>query len=254
MTHRKREITVLEVRLIQRQRVQQSLAIAAVAALILSSCDSPTVEQTENTPVDAVFYETAQQCEADIKRQTQAYQTQLAAQKRGELKQTPTPPVMKPEDCAPQILAARQEHEKTAPFYANQQDCQAEGVQCEPVRNFAVDNSAAGYSSSSGYRPVYGGTYFYPYVSPSYSYVNYGGSYRRVYAPRPVYASKTPGQVVTPYGRTVAKTTTGRVSVPQHTTVQAPSRPSGTSARGTISGRSKFGFGSTFKSTGRGGK
>lgn len=245
MTHPKHTLTILELHLIQRERVQQSLAIAAIAALILSSCSSqPEIDQTANEPINAVFYETTQQCEADIKQQTQTYQTQLAAAQRGELKQKPVPPVMKPEDCAPQMLAGRQEHERTAPVYASLQDCQAEGVQCEPASS----------SAGSSYRPVYGGTYFYPYDAPHYSYVNYGGFYRQVYETRPVYASQTPGQIVTPFGRTVAKTTTGRVTVPRHTTIQAPQRPAGTSARGTISGRSQQGFGSTFKSTGRGGK
>ncbi|WP_404783415.1 DUF1190 domain-containing protein [Altericista sp. CCNU0014] len=247
MTHHKHDLTILELRLIQRKRVQQSLAIAAIAALILASCSSqPEIDRTADEPIDAVFYETAQQCEADLKRQNQTYQTQLAAAQRGELKQKPVPPVMKPEDCAPQMLAGRQEHERTAPVYASLQDCQAEGVQCEPA--------ASSGGSGSGYRPAYGGSYFYPYSTPSYSYINHGGSYRRVYEPRPVYASQTPGQVVTPFGRTVAKTTTGRVTVPKHTTFQAPQRPAGTSARGTISGRSKQGFGSSFRSTGRGGK
>lgn len=244
MTHNKHNRKVLEPRLIQRERVQHSLAITAIAALLVSSCNKPDLDQTQNEPIDAVFYETEQQCKADIKQQNQNYQAQLAAVQRGELKQTPTPPIMKPEDCAPQLLEARQEHERTAPIYANLQDCQSEGVQCEAVTP----------SASSGYRPVYGGTYFYPYNSPHYSYVNYGGYYRQVYETRPVYASNTPGQVVTAFGQTVAKTTAGRVQVPRHTMNSAPQRPEGISARGTISGRGKQGFGSSFKSTGRGGK
>lgn len=245
MTHHKHNRKVLEPRLIQRERVQQSLAIAAIAALLVSSCSNQSdIDQTQNEPIDAVFYETEQQCKADIKQQNQNYQAQLAAAQRGELKQTPTPPIMKPEDCAPQLLEARQEHERTAPIYANLQDCQSEGVQCETVTS----------SASSGYRPVYGGTYLYPYSSPQYSYVNYGGYYRRVYETRPVYASNTPGQVVTAFGQTVSKTAKGRVTVPRYTANQAPQRPDGTSARGTISGRGKQGFGSSFKSTGRGGK
>jgi hypothetical protein len=268
MTHNKHHRKVLEPRLIQRERVQHSLAITAIAALLVSSCNKPELDQTQNEPIDAVFYETEQQCKADIKQQNQNYQTQLAAAQRGELKQTPTPPIMKPEDCAPQLLEARQEHERTAPIYANLQDCQSEGVKCEAVtvivsepntdiescQSEDVQCEAVTPSASSGYRPVYGGTYFYPYNSPHYSYVNYGGYYRLVYENRPVYASNTPGQVVTAFGQTVSKTTAGRVKVPRYTANQAPQRPDGTSARGTISGRGKQGFGSTFKSTGRGGK
>jgi hypothetical protein len=63
-----------------------------------------------------------------------------------------------------------------------------------------------------------------------------------------------PGRVVTPYGREVSQVTTGRVSVPRHTSFAAPSRPTGTSGSGTIRGRSSQGFGSSFKSTGSGGK
>ncbi len=233
----------LELRIIQRQRVQQTIAIAAIAALLLTSCGS-SPSPSANEKVDAVFYENTPQCEADVKKQQAEYQVLLAAQKKGDLKQSPTPPTMKAEDCAPQMLAAQQEHERTAPVYGTEQDCRAEGVQCESVTT----------GSSSGYRPVYGGTYFYPYHSPSYVYVNYGGSQHRVYETRPVYASSTPGEVVTPHGQTVSKTTPGRVTAPRHTTVLAPPRPTGTAARGTISGRSSQGFGSTYKSTGSGGK
>jgi hypothetical protein len=69
-----------------------------------------------------------------------------------------------------------------------------------------------------------------------------------------VYQSINAGRVVTAYGREISQTTTGRVQAPRHTTVLAPARPSGTTARGTIKGRSSQGFGSSFKSTGRGGK
>ena len=102
--------------------------------------------------------------------------------------------------------------------------------------------------------PYFGGTYLYPYSYPRYSYITYGGSRRRVYETRPVYKSSQAGEVVTPYGKKVSKTSTGRVSVPRHTTVRAPQRPSGSSGRGTITGRSSKGFGSSYKGTGRGGK
>lgn len=247
----------LQLRLIRRKHVQQRLAFAAIAALILVSCGSPPIEESSSTDqvkpvtnananekVDAVFYENTQQCEADIKKQEAEYQKQLEAQTQGGAEPTKTPPIMKAEDCAPQMLAAQQEHERTAPVYNSKEDCESEGVQCETVTS----------TSNTRYRPYYGGTYLYPYYYPRYSYITYGGSRRRVYETRPVYKSNKSGEVVTPYGRTVPKTSTGRVSVPRHTTVAAPNRPSGSSGRGTISGRSSKGFGSSYKGTGRGGK
>ena len=257
MTHSNRPGEPLELFLIKRKRVQQSLAVAAIAAMILSSCGSPQIEESStfdgsgrvtnsnaNEKIDAVFYENTEQCEADIKKQEAEYQKQLERQQQGEVNLIPAEPIMTVEDCAPQLLAAQQEHERTAPQYGSKADCEEEGVQCEQVTS----------SSGTRYRPYYGGTYIYPYSYPRYTYVNWGGSRRRVYETRPVYSSATQGEVVTPQGRKVSKTSPGKVSVPRHTSVRAPQRPTGTAGRGTISGRSSKGFGSSYKGTGRGGK
>jgi uncharacterized protein YgiB involved in biofilm formation len=225
---------------IHRQKIYTVLVVAGVLAIVVANCNYDDSDES----IDAVFYQTTAQCEADINQQQSAY---LALQKQyqaGQLEEQPTPPPMQTQDCAPQMEAAKVEHEKAAPIYNSLADCQAEGVQCEPT--------PAG-TPTAGYRPVYGGTYIDPYDS-SYTYVYYGGNQYRVYETHSVYVSSTPGRIVTPYGREIAQSTTGRVTVPRHTSFTAPARPAGTSGSGTIRGRSSQGFGSSFKSTGSGGK
>jgi uncharacterized protein YgiB involved in biofilm formation len=222
-----------------RRVIYASLAIAGIVAIIVFSQDP------DNESIDAVFYQTAAQCEADINSQQAEYVILQQQYQAGQLTEAPTPPPMQAQDCAPQMLAAQQEHHQTAPVYSSIADCQAEGVQCE---------ATLPGEQLAGYRPVYGGTYIDLDEDPSYTYINYAWYQHRVYPSRTVYLSSTPGKVVTPYGREISQTTTGRVIVPRHTTFAAPARPTGTSASGTIRGRSSQGFGSSFKSTGRGGK
>ena len=258
MTYKKTDSQSLQIRQIHRKQLQQDLAIAAVVAMLLTGCvtgpnsrsssRNPTsrpTNQTANNEIPAVFYENTEQCEADIKKQQEEYGVLLTAHHQGKLSTKPTPPIMQQEDCESQMLAARQEHNRNAPVYATLQNCQSEGLQCE---------ATPASSQVSGYRPVYGGAYLHPYGEPNFIYINHGGTERRVYQPRPVYRSSTTGQVVTPNGQTVTQTTSGRVTVPQYTSQPAPARPTGAAARGTIRGRSSQGFGSTYKSTGRGGK
>jgi uncharacterized protein YgiB involved in biofilm formation len=235
----------LQIRQISRNKIYAGLAMAGVLAIVVTTCNNSEIAEEEaNEQINAVFYQNTAQCEADINQQQTEYAGLLEKHRTGQLAQAPTPPPMQAKDCAPQMLAAAAEHQKNAPVYASVTDCQAEGVQCEVI--------PAG-EQTTGYRPVYGGTYLDPY-NPSYIYVNYGGSQHRVYDSRPVYQSITPGRIVTPHGREISQLTTGRVTVPRHTTFVAPSRPTGTSASGTIRGRSSRGFGSSFRSTGRGGK
>jgi hypothetical protein len=248
MTDKENERPSLEPRRIDRNKIFVGLAIAAILASIVSNCSNDEMSEEEaSEPINAVFYQNTAQCEADMTKQQAEYAVLLKKYQETPTAQQQAPPLsppMQPQDCAPQMLAAQQEHEKTAPVYPAIAECQAEGVQCESI-------PAGG---AAGYRPIYGGTYIDPYYQPSYTYINYGGTQHRVYETRPVYQSTTPGNVVTPYGREIAQTTTGRVITPRHTTFAAPSRPSGTSGSGTIRGRSSQGFGSSFKSTGSGGK
>jgi hypothetical protein len=248
MTDKENERPSLEPRRIDRNKIFVGLAIAAILASIVSNCSNDEMSEEEaSEPINAVFYQNTAQCEADMTKQQAEYAVLLKKYQETPTAQQQAPPLsppMQPQDCAPQMLAAQQEHEKTAPVYPAIAECQAEGVQCESI-------PAGG---AAGYRPIYGGTYIDPYSEPSYTYINYGGTQHRVYETRPVYQSTTPGNIVTPYGREIAQTTTGRIIAPRHTTFAAPSRPTGTSGSGTIRGRSSQGFGSSFKSTGSGGK
>ncbi len=248
MTDKENERPSLEPRPIDRNKIFAGLAVAAMLAIVVANCsDGDMSEEEASEPINAVFYQTTAQCEADMTKQQAEYAVSLKKYQETPTAQQQAPPLsppMQPQDCAAQMQAAKQEHEKTAPVYGAIAECQAEGVQCESL-------PAGG---DPGYRPVYGGTYIDPYYEPSYTYINYGGVQQRVYAARPVYQSITPGNVVTPYGREISQTTTGRVITPRHTTFAAPTRPTGTSATGTIRGRSSQGFGSSFKSTGSGGK
>jgi uncharacterized protein YgiB involved in biofilm formation len=240
MTKKSTKPKNLQIRPINRTKIYAGLAMAGVLAIVIARCNYDDA----NESIDAVFYQTTAQCEADINQQQAEYVVLQQQYQSGQLDEAPTPPPMQAKDCAPQMLAAQQEHSKTAPVYTSIADCQAEGVQCEATPPGEL---------TAGYRPVYGGTYIDPYDS-NYTYVSYGGSEHRVYQARTVYLSSSPGRIVTPYGREIAQTTTGRVTVPRHTTFAAPSRPAGRSGSGTIRGRSSQGFGSSFKSTGRGGK
>ncbi len=254
-----------QIRAIRRKQVQQYLAISAfVATQLVTACsDAPEVETSNEPTVPALFYETTEQCEAHATKQAAQYADQLKAYQEKQ-PQTPTattppigikptPPVMQAADCPAQMAAAQKEHDRHAPVYQSLSDCQADDVQCEAT--------PVGYATS-GYRPIFGGTYFYPYGNTYGS--TYGGttgfassatsSSSHFYAPRTVYRGFDPGSVVTPQGTVLSKGNPGVVSVPQHTRLAAPARPAGVAARGTITGRDTKGFGSTFKSTGRGGK
>jgi uncharacterized protein YgiB involved in biofilm formation len=245
MTNKKNQSKDLQTLQNNRKIIYTSLVIAGIVAIVIANCsNSDMTEQEANESISAVFYQDTAQCEADIGKQQAEYAVLQKKYQDGQITQQPTAPSMEAKDCAAQMLAAQQEHEKTAPIYNSIADCQAEGVQCETI---------PANEQTTGYRPVYGGTYLDP-APGSHTYVNYGGYQHRVYATHIVYRSITPGRIVTPYGREISQTTTGRVSVPRHTTFAAPARPAGTAGSGTIRGRSSQGFGSSFKSTGRGGK
>jgi uncharacterized protein YgiB involved in biofilm formation len=235
----------LQGRKIRRKQIYLGLAIATGLAFLGYRFAENAKEEIANEPIDAVFYQNTAQCEADINKQQAEYPALQKKYQAGQLTEPPNPPPMQAKDCAPQMQAAQQEYDKTAPVYSSIEDCQAEGVTCEV---------APASAQATGYRPIYGGTYIDPYESPSYTYIVYGGSQYRVYDSYTVYKSTRSGRVVTPHGREMIQVTTGRVSVPRHSTFSAPAKPTGNSAKGTIKGRSSSGFGSSFKSSGSGGK
>ena len=242
---------------IRRKQVLSYLVLAAFVATLSSSCseESDISEVSEvqpndaiaDQPTDAVFYENVSQCQQDLTKQQQDYQTQQQAFAAGKSSVAPIAPTLKPEDCEAQIALARREHEDNAPIYDTLEQCQAEGVECIS----ATENDG---QPRSGYYPLFGGTFIYPYnPSPDFVYFYYGGVNHRVYRPSTVYQGKA-GNLVTPYGRSLPHYTPGtKISVPQHTRFTAPARPAGTSGSGIIRGRSSTGFGSTYKATGRGG-
>lgn len=248
MTDKENERPSLKPRPIDRKKIYAWLVVAAVLAIVAANdSDGEMSEEEANEPINAVFYQNTAQCEADMTKQQEEYAVLLKKYKEtptAPQQDPPLSPPMQPQDCANQMLAAQEEHQKTAPIYPAIAECQAEGVQCESLPP----------GGEAGYRPIYGGTYIDPYYQSSHSFVGYGGTVHQVYETRPVYQSITPGNVVTPYGREISQTTTGRVTAPRHTSFAAPSRPTGTSASGTIRGRSSQGFGSSFKSSGSGGK
>jgi hypothetical protein len=240
MTQQEDQPKPLQLLKIHRNKVYTVLVVTGILAIVVANCNYDEA----NESIEAVFYQTTAQCETDTNKQQAEYAVLQQQYQNGQLDEAPTPPPMQAKDCAQQMLAAQQEYNKTAPVYASIAECQAEGVQCEAT--------PAG-EATIGFRPRFGGTYLDPYESSS-TYISDGGGQYRVYESRIVYLSSTPGRIVTPYGREISQTTTGRVSVPRHTSFAPPSRPAGTSGSGTIRGRSSQGFGSSFKSTGFGGK
>jgi uncharacterized protein YgiB involved in biofilm formation len=271
MTSQNPEPQPPQIRTIRRKQVQQCLAISAfIATQLITGCtdegaDAPQAAAEPTVP--ALFYETTEQCEAHAKKQQEQYAVKL---KEYQAKQPPappqltatpaptpaatpvptaikpTPPVMKAADCPAQMAAAQTEHDRHAPVYQSLSECQADDVQCEAT--------PAGHTTS-GYRPSFGGTYFYPYGNAYGASSGFASSSSHFYAPRTVYRGFDAGSVVTPQGTVLSKSNPGVAVVPRHTSLAAPARPSGYTSRGTITGRSNStGFGSTFKSTGRGGK
>ncbi len=270
MTSTNGERRTLALQAIQRKQIQQHLALAAAVALLASGCyqngprsasrsspQDPSVVTNENASekIPGVFYKTVGECETDVQQQEAEYAVLEAAFENKELATKPAAPPLKKEDCGPQLEAAKQAHQQHAPNYASLEDCQAEGLECEPATT-SQDASQNASQNAGYYRPSFGGFFFYPFLGgrTQYIYVNDGGSQRRLYQPSTVYKSAAPGQVVTPNGRVVNNPSTGVSNVPRHTSAPAPQRPSGTAARGTVTGRGSQGFGSTYKGTGRGGK
>ena len=251
--------TQLKLRLIKRKQVQQLLAISASFAVLMSGCgggnsNQPVAQRSAgnsritpsdaNQLQDAVFYENVEQCRLDIKKQQDEYQVLLQAYQTGKLSDKPNPPVMEAKNCDAQIQAAKEEHARNAPLYRSRLDCEADGYRCESI---VINNN------TSGYRPVFAGTYFY-HDSQDYVHVYRGGTRYRVYRPRTVYYSRDSSRIVIPSGTSVPRFRPGRVKVPQQNTRTTPQRPKGKAARGPIKGRGSNGFGSSFKGTGRGGK
>ena len=261
----KSDAVELKLRSIRRKQIQQFLAISASFAVLMSGCGGNNSQvrrrSTANTSnsandtgkEDAVFYETAEQCRTDIQKQNEEYQVLLQAYETGKLTTKPTAPVMEAENCEAQIQAAKEAHEVNAPVYNSRSECENAGYRCE--------STPVGYYTS-GYRPVFGGTYFY-YGSTDYVYIDRGSRRYRVYRPRTVYYSRTSDRMITPSGRSFSRSRLGRVKIPQATPRTTPStrpkttrttRPKSTPARGAVRGRGRKGFGSTYKGTGRGGK
>ncbi len=250
----KKEFKQLEMLLIRRAQVKQSLVMVSVLALLISSCrvnyNQPWTSTRSNPSqekVEAIFYENVAQCEADTKKKWTEYQAKLAAHQKKEITIAPEEPKFKPENCQTQMSAARQDYEKNAPVYNNLNECQKDGVQCERVQQ----------GSSYRYRPTFGGSYFY-YRRNNYLYIPFEDRSSSYYQPGTVYRSRTPGEVITPTptGRTRTRTSPGIIQFPQGKTrtVTTPQRPTSSPARGGIKGRGSRGFGSTFKGTGRSGK
>ncbi len=240
-----------QLRPIRRKQVQQYLAVSAfIATQVITGCSDAADPPISDEPtVPALFYETTAQCEAHAKKQQDQYAVQLKAYEAKERTTAPVAPVMKAADCPAQMAAAQQEHDRHAPVYQSLSECQADDVQCEAT--------PMGYATP-GYRPMFGGTYFYPYGNTYSGTTGFASgspsSSSHFYAPRTVYRGFDAGSVVTPQGTVLSKSNVGVAVVPQHTSLAAPARPAGIAARGTITGRDTKGFGSTFKSTGRGGK
>ncbi|MEB3293539.1 MAG: DUF1190 domain-containing protein [Synechococcales bacterium] len=237
---------------IRRSQVQQQLAIAAlISTLLLTGCQNDDSDFAEDKPppmVPARFYETTAQCEADFAQQQQlarsptalkqSHPPQPAAAQPPQPQSVPPSAIQKRSDCDTQMAAAKREHDRHAPVYRTREDCETDRVQYE---------ATASGSSIRGFRPRFGGMYLYP---PS----GLAASSAQTEPPRTVYRSRNPGEVVTPEGEVLPQSRPGLVSVPAHINHLAPSRPVNHAAKGTITGRSRNGFGSTYKSTGRGGK
>lgn len=249
MTFPNPEASSLNVRPIRRKQVQQQLALSSmITMLAISGCnpssETPTVPPPPVTPpkVPALFYSSTEQCEADTKKQQTEYDAKLKVYEAKKKGPEPVPPAIGSADCAAQMAAAKREHDRHAPVYQSHSACQSDGVQCETAPSSGI----------AGYRPIFGGTYLYPYSANATH--NFAGNDYRVYQPHTVYQGLNAGQVMTPQGDAVSQVRSGRVSAPEQSSVDAPARPAGHAAEGTIRGRSQSGFGSTYKSTGRGGK
>jgi hypothetical protein len=247
----KRFYMPIKPRQIRRQQVRAGLLAVAAVASLSSACGNrpdttpdPNLGSQDNT--QAVYYETVEQCRSDLSQMEAAYAVALQEYNSGKSSTAPEPLMMKSQDCDAQMSAAHAQYLETAPVYSTLDDCQYDGVACQPLTD------GSGTVVYNSYIPVYGGSYFYP-LNPYQNMILFGG--RSVYPPTYVFRSRTPGMVVTSNGAVMRGSQPGRVTVPSNTQVVTPTaRPKGTAARGEISGRSSQGIGSTYKGTGSGGK
>lgn len=229
---------------IRRREILTALVLASFLAGNLQGCapSDPSVpdDASAEASTEAVFVQNEQECRTDAIARHKVYAEGLSEYQAGRVDEEPVKP-MDAGECSSFLEAARLEHQSNAPIYATEDECEAEGVQCVPA------------ATGQGYYPEFGGAFYDPYDGNDYVII--GGS-RRVYRPSVVYLSRSPGYIVTPYGRSITRPTVvpGRsVLVPAHTRFAAPARPAGVAAKGTLHGRGSSGFGSTFKATGRGG-
>lgn len=173
----------------------------------------------QKQPEEVRFYASEQQCIADAMKQTNGFTK---------------------EQCQAQFRYAMQEYERITPIYRTQQECQEDTASiC-----VQVSNSSPGVS---GWRPEFGGFYFTddvddespPTVVHSGS-SGYGSSYT-VYHVQPVYRSNI--GIVTPDRAQISHPQQGvRLDSSYFSpSTDAPSRPQGYAARGTIKGRGSFG-------------
>lgn len=101
----KKEFKQLEILLIRRVRVKQSLVMVSVLALLISSCganyNQPRTSTRSNSfttnreKLEAVFYENVAQCETDTKKKWTEYQANLAAYEKKQITVAPEEPGLK---------------------------------------------------------------------------------------------------------------------------------------------------------------
>ena len=230
-----------------RRKTIASLMMLALLTSCASGSSTPT-PTNNNAPASSppssakselIHYSTVEQCEAGTQVASDEYNVLVEAFRSGALKDPPTKPALLPEDCVGYIEAALAEYQETAAVYESMDSCLQEDVQCEPTPPG---------SPVIGFRPVFGGVFYDPFSPPIFV----GGGYY----PRPIYvynslSSRT--TFVTVSGHSV-KVNGGRATAPSSHVSTTPTRTTKHSATGSLRGRGSRGFGSTFKSTGRGGK
>jgi hypothetical protein len=78
MTDKENERPSLEPRQIDREKIFGGLAVAAILAIIISNCSNGDMSEEEaSEPINAVFYQTTAQCEADMTKQQAEYAVSL---------------------------------------------------------------------------------------------------------------------------------------------------------------------------------
>lgn len=214
---------------------------------------------TANGDKAEIEFTDLQSCKMETERLGAEYKILKEAFDAGKLQgSAPIQPTLQPDECEAFLAAAKQQYAAQAPTYADQTACEASGDPCERVEPSRDNNYIQPI-----YRPIFFGGYSYnPWLPPVYigSQRDYGSHTTVIYRDSSTSNSNgssnsNTGGSRTPTSTSAPKPTAKSTTSPSRpTATQTPTKPAQKSGSNAITGRGTSGFGSSYKSTGKGGK